>query len=130
MRVDYEYISKILDVFLDSEGPTVNWNDFSPFHEETEDKFVFHIEILRDKGLVSGVHGSDNSLGIKRIHGEYYISVVPWRLTADGHDFASAITKPNVLGAIKNKFKTEGIGAVIDIAKKIAVKQAEKLLDD
>jgi hypothetical protein len=78
---------------------------------------------------VSGVRGSDNTLGINGIHGEYYISVVPWRLTADGHDFASAITKPSVLIAIKNKFKTEGIGAVIEIAKKIAVKQAEKLLD-
>ncbi|MFA7497008.1 MAG: DUF2513 domain-containing protein [Acidithiobacillus sp.] len=129
MRVDYEYISKILDVFLNSERTTVDWNDFYPFHSESEDRFVFHIEILRDKGLVSGVRGSDNTLGINGIHGEYYISVVPWRLTADGHDFASAITKPSVLIAIKNKFKTEGIGAVIEIAKKIAVKQAEKLLD-
>jgi len=130
MRIDYEYISKILDVFLESNSPTVNWGSFSSLHEgeENEDKFVFHIKILQDKNLIASRTVTED-LGIKNINGEYLISIVPWRLTSDGHDFASAITKPSVLSTIKDKFKKEGFSIIIDIAKIMAVKQAEKLLD-
>ena len=130
MQIDYEYLKELLDVFLQSEEPTVNWRSFDSLRKEGEHKFVFHIEILVDKKLMEGAL-KDKSIGITRgFGGEYHVSVIPWRLTADGHDFAVSLNKPTVLTTIKEKFKTEGLSVVIDIAKTIASKQAEKLLGE
>jgi hypothetical protein len=52
-----------------------------------------------------------------------------WRLTANGHDFASALNKPDVLSTLKEKFKDEGISSVMDIAKQLAQKYLEKKLE-
>jgi hypothetical protein len=49
-------------------------------------------------------------------------------ITSEGYDFAAALNKSNVLSVIKDKFQKEGLSAVIDISKKIAAKQATKLL--
>ncbi|WP_448646919.1 hypothetical protein [Pseudomonas mohnii] len=127
MRVDYEYLKLILDVFLESERPTVDWESFRSFHEVSEDKFVFHIEICADKDLIMGAL-KDRSIGISRGHNEYYVSVIPWRLSASGHDFAAALNKPSIMGVIKERFQTEGLSAVIDIAKKLVENQAERLI--
>ena len=129
MRIDYDYLKDILDVFLTCELPTVDWSSFTSLRKTDEHKFVFHIEILVDKGLIEGAL-KDRSIGISRTFDDYAVSVIPWRLTADGHDFAVSITKPSVLATIKEKFKSEGLSVVIDIAKKIAEKQAEKLLGE
>ena len=129
MKIDYEYIENILEVFLESELPTVDWESFSKIRNNDEHKFVFHIEIMVDKRLIVGAL-KDGKIGINRTYNDYIISIVPWRLTADGHDLANAITKPSILAIIQNKFKQEGLSAVIGIAKKIAEKQALKLLEE
>lgn len=128
MQINYDYLKDILDVFLTRELPTADWDSFASLRKTDENKFIFHIEILVDKGLIEGALRG-KSIGISRtLEGKYTASIIPWRLTADGHDFAAAITKPSVLATIKEKFKTEGLSVVIDIAKKIAEKRAEKLL--
>ena len=129
MRIDYDYLKKILDICLDSELPTVDWDSFKALTSEDEHKFVFHLEIMADKNLIESCLQSD-SMGIERSYDGYGVCVIPWRLTADGHDFASSLTKPGVLTTVKERFKTEGLSVVIDIAKSIASKQAEKLLDE
>ncbi|MCL1079878.1 hypothetical protein L2734_17210 [Parashewanella spongiae] len=53
-----------------------------------------------------------------------------WRITSEGYDFALALNKPSVLSVIKEKFQKEGLSAVIDISKKIVIKQANKLLEE
>ncbi|GAA0819429.1 DUF2513 domain-containing protein [Colwellia asteriadis] len=129
MRIDYEYVEQILEVFLESNSPTVDWNSFLPIIRGNDDKFIFHILILVDKNLIVAAH-SDGLIGIKRNYTEYVTSVVPWRLTSDGHDFANALVKPGVLATVQEKFKEEGLSAVIGITKKIVEKQAMKLLDE
>jgi hypothetical protein len=127
MRIDYEYIEKILEIFLDSDVPTVNWRNFESLRGNDDHKFVFHIEIMVDKDLIASTL-ENGSIGIRRTAHDYTISIVNWRLTAEGHDFASAITKPSVLSTIKEQFQKEGLSVVINLTKKIAEKQAEKLL--
>ena len=131
MRIDYEYLSNILEFFLNSKLPTVDWDSFKKLHEVDEHKFVFHIKLMHDKELIVG-NINKNELGINQDFNseEYYISIIPWRLTLDGHDFANILAKPNILATIKDKFKDEGLSAVIGISKKIAEKQALKLLDN
>lgn len=129
MRIDYDYLKQILDICLDSELPTVDWNSFKALTSEDEHKFVFHLEIMADKYLIESCLKGD-SMGIERDYDGYGICVIPWRLTADGHDFASSLTKPGVLTTLKERFKNEGLSVVIDIAKSIASKQASKILDE
>lgn len=112
MIIDYEYLSKVLQVFLTSEKPTVDWNDFKLFWEEAENKLIFHVEILADKNLIINAR-KDGSLGTRMDSlGEYGMSIVPWRLTATGHDFAAALIKPIVMATIQEKFKVGGITTV------------------
>jgi hypothetical protein len=132
MRIDYEYLSKLLDVFLEAPRPTVTWDDFEALREDGDDgehRFVFHIEILADKALVVG-DLDDGSIGIQRNAGEYLVSIIPWRLTAEGHDFAAALVKPGILAKVKDKFAKEGLSAVMDIVKRLAEKQAQKYLGE
>ncbi|AAZ27648.1 DUF2513 domain-containing protein [Colwellia psychrerythraea] len=130
MRIDYEFIEQILEVFLNSDSPIVNWQNFDDLDS---DKFVFHMEIMADKNLVVGINiTGDLCLRnfSKGYPDGYNIILVDWRLTADGHDFAAALTKPDILLTIKDKFRKEGLSAVIDVSKKIASKQVLKLLDE
>jgi hypothetical protein len=129
LKIDYEYVEKILESFLENDLPTLDWKSFEELRGDDEHKFVFHIEIMVDKGLIIGAL-KDGSIGISRAYNDYIISVIPWRLTSDGHDFANALTKPSVLSTIQEKFKEEGLSAVIGISKKIAEKQALKLLEE
>lgn len=60
---------------------------------------------------------------------DYNYFSCPWRLTANGHDFAKAIVEPEIKDIIISKFKNEGWSAIIDVVKKMAIKRTEKLLD-
>ena len=130
MQIDYDYLKDIFDVFLTCEQSTVDWNSFVSLRKNDGQKFVFHIEILVDEGLIKSAL-MDKSIGIHRASdGNIIFYVTPWRLTADGHDFAASITKPSVLATVKEKFKSEGLSFVMDIVKKIAENQAGKLLGE
>jgi hypothetical protein len=132
MKIDYDYIKKICDVFLESETECVN--AFSSLNPE-EEKFVSHIKIMAEKQLISNVMGNSSFEGLGfsqdlsqgNVHYTYPKRL--WRLTANGHDFASALNKPDVLSTLKEKFKDEGISSVMDIAKQLAQKYLEKKLE-
>lgn len=132
MKIDYQYISEILEVFIESSEPNVDINGFKQIWEDDENTFFFHILILIDKGIVAGAGRNSSDIGINFSSNtrEYMVSVLPWRLTAEGNEFASALAKPSIKKVIIDKFKEEGFFAVIDISKKLATKQAEKLLSE
>ncbi|HEX2878226.1 MAG TPA: hypothetical protein VHO25_01690, partial [Polyangiaceae bacterium] len=125
MQIDYDYLSKVLKVFLASDTPTVTWKNFSEFHGgDQENKLIFHMEILADRGLVQS-YLKGGGLGFALMgSGGYTISIVPWRLTADGHDFASELQKPSVLQLIGTKLKSEGLAVVTKVVTSLATQQA------
>jgi hypothetical protein len=134
MKLDYELINEILTVFVESEQSTVDVDSFVELHERDKQKLAHHLIIMEEKNLVTGA-SSHRKMGIDLDydgHKDFYefSSGMSWRITSDGYDFAAALNKPHVLSTIKDNFQKEGISAVIDIAKKIAVKQAIKLLDE
>lgn len=130
MKIDYDYINEILNVFLNSESPNINLNSFDTLLNEDNYKFAFHTQIMADKRLISNEQGDSDlkSLGFIPLAVGFNISITSWRLKADGHDFASALNKADVLSTIKEKFKDEGLSVVVDIAKQLANNQAKKLL--
>lgn len=129
MRIDYDYLKNLLDVLLECECPTVTWDDFEKFESDDEHRLVLHLRILKDMELLVP-DGSYDGLGIEKLNDSYRILIRPWRLSAAGHDFATALTKPNVLERIRTQFNDEGVAVVVDLVKKLAMKQASKLLDD
>lgn len=132
MKIDYDYIIKIFNVFLEAETPTVDWEAFEDLRdgELYDDKFIFHIRLLSETHLISDEQGDSSleSLGILPTATNYVISIIPWRLTSEGHSFSSEITKPDILTTIKEKFKTEGFSMVVDVAKQLIQKEVEKRL--
>jgi hypothetical protein len=96
--------------------------------EDDQDKFAFHVDLLGDKALI--VDRTEQCVHIKKNSHDYVFAIADWRLTAEGHEFASALVKPTVLTTIKEKFQDEGFTAVIDVAKQIGVKLLEKKLND
>jgi hypothetical protein len=134
MKLDYELINEILTKFVESEQSTVDVDYFVELYEKDSQQLAHHLIILEEKRLITGAF-SHRQLGIELdyIDGKdvyEFTSGMPWRITSEGYDFAAALNKPDVLSVIKEKFQKEGLSAVIDISKKIAVKQATKLLDD
>ena len=131
MKPDYDYLIKILNVFLEAETPTVDWEAFEDLRDGTlYDKFIFHIRLLSEKHLISDEQGDSTleSLGFIPTMTGYVISIIPWRLTSEGHSFSSEITKPATLTTIKEKFKNEGFPVVVDILKQLTQKQLDKWL--
>jgi hypothetical protein len=134
MKLDYELINEILTKFVESEQSTVDVDYFVDLYEKDSQQLAHHLIIMEEKRLITGAF-SHGRLGIDLgyIDGKdlyEFTSGMPWRITSEGYDFAAALNKPDVLSVIKEKFQKEGLSAVIDISKKIAVKQATKLLDE
>ena len=134
MKLDYELINEILIKFVESEESTIDFKSFTKLNESNSQKLAHHIIIMEEKKLITGAF-SHGKLGINLdyIDGKdvyKFTNGMPWRITSEGYDFAAALNKPDVLNVIINRFQKEGLSAVIDISKKIAVKQVTKLLDE
>ena len=133
MRIDITYIKELLDIILDHDSPDFNINHpkIAPlWHEDGEplNKFVFHMEILEDQDLIES-STKNPGLGFKRFsNGEYGVSVIPLRLTADGHQFAADLNKPGVLEQLRTTFKDLGPAETVKIAFRLAGKATDKLL--
>lgn len=138
MRIDTEYLKTVLDVFLDATTPTVDLKDFPmlDLSGETNDavhNFVFHFELLADQQFIEPAIKT-NGIGIRRTSHDYTWSVIPLRLTAAGHDFASALAKPGVIDEIKNTFKESGpsetVKAVFGLAGKAFDRKLKSLTEE
>lgn len=134
MKLDYELISEILAKFVESEKSIVDINDFVELYEQDSQKLAHHMIIMQEKRLITGAF-SHGGLGIDLEYREgkdiyEFAADTPWRITSEGYDFAAALNKPTVLSEIKTRFQKEGLSVVIDVANKIATKQATKYLDD
>lgn len=134
MQINYEYLNEIFKVFLDSELPTVDWESFEELRNgnEHDEIFIFHIRLLSDGRLISNINGESSikSLGILPTACDYVISITPWRLTLNGHDFANKLAKPEVLAVIKDKFKKDGLSTVMEVATEIVKQIANKKLEE
>lgn len=131
MKISYDYISNILSKFLSDREPHLTWKNFDNEIKSNKKLFFFHIVIMHDKGLIAGVSDPHN-IGMKfNINAnDYMIWNSPVRLTTLGHDFAEALAKPSIKEVIVKKFKDDGLSTVMEITKALAIKYAEKLIQD
>jgi hypothetical protein len=134
MRIDIEYIKSLLDVALENDHP-----DFRIDHEDIKslwsgddeklNKLVFHMEILEDQNLIENSINS-NGIGFRRMsNGQFIVSIIPLRLTAQGHQFASDLTKPGVIEQLTTSFKDAGPSEAVKVVFALGKKALEKKLE-
>ncbi|EIJ35286.1 DUF2513 domain-containing protein [Thiothrix nivea] len=120
MKIDHEFLKKILDFFESADKPTITLVDFenNAFLDD-EHCFVFHMQILCDRKLVQREDGEAGFGIVDSNRGEYGWIAVPLRLTADGHDFLEALRNDEVWAKLKTDFKDASIGTLWSVSKQL-----------
>ncbi len=127
MKIDSEYMKGLLDAFEASDTPLTDIHKLQEAGYSYEDDiFVFHMDILLDKGLIESKSTSGGiGYGLTGNGGRFW-SVVPLRLTAQGHDFIDSLNEPDVWENIQKNFKDSSIDTIKSVAKDLAKGFAKK----
>ena len=126
MKIDHDYLKKLLEACQTSKKPTFDIEDLKAsgfdYHEPI---FEFHMAILNDQRFIEQ-DGGDSGFGLtKGIDGFLSWSVLPLRLTAAGHDFLNTVDNPEVWSKTKAAAKKVG-GVGFDIFLQIAKAEAKR----
>lgn len=117
MKIEQDYLKGMLVAFESAESPTTNIQELSEKgFKYSEDKFIFHLQILADQGFVEREQGT--GLGYVKGADDYISwSVVPLRLTAQGHSFIEALKNNEVWNTIKSDFKEATMETLWNVSK-------------
>jgi hypothetical protein len=117
MKPDPEYTKKLLEAFEDSPQPTTDIQELQRLGLDYETpEFYFHVRLLDDGGFIER-DDEEPGLGVERsADGALFWSVVPLRLTADGHTFAEAMRSHSGFQAVKNSLVKSSLSIMRDIA--------------
>lgn len=126
MKIDHDYLKKLLEACQASEKPTFDIEDLKAAGLDYNDtKFEFHMAILDDQGFIRQDDG-DPGFGLtKSMDGFLSWSVLPLRLTASGHDFLDTVQNPEVWSKTKAAAKKVG-GVGFDLFLQIAKAEAKR----
>lgn len=126
MKIDQEYLKKLLNAFLDSENHYAKISNFKNAGLEIDDKFLFHMQILEDQGFVKG-YSEENNLGYQvSLAGTFVWIDQNLRLTASGHEFTDALNKKEIFEVIKSEFKDVSVGTLVSVSKELMIAFAKK----
>ena len=119
MKIDQDYLKGLLEAFEAADKPTTDIEELeSRGFSNKDDKFLFHLQILEDQGLVEG--DKDIGLGYQRsVDGFISWGTIPLRLTAMGHDFIEALHNKEVWETIKTNFKEASIETLWKVSKEL-----------
>jgi repressor of nif and glnA expression len=125
MKINHEYLKGMLQAFEAAKGPTTDIRELKALGYDYEEKaFIFHLRLLHEQGFVKSVKG--HGLGINiAADGCTMWSVIPLRLTAQGHEFLEALSNSTVWDIVKTKFKDASIGTLA-LAAKLALEACTK----
>ena len=126
MKIDHDYVKKILEACQASEKPTFDIEDLKAAGFDYNDaNLEFHMAILNDQGFIRQDDG-DPGFGLtKGADGFLSWSVLPLRLTASGHDFLDTVQNPEVWSKTKAAAKKVG-GVGFDLFLQIAKAEAKR----
>ncbi|HGE6134117.1 hypothetical protein ACRTC8_17510 [Vibrio cholerae] len=139
MDIDYGYIKELLEEIKQWQSPYVKSGDFFHKHlnvdENYSHKFIFHWHLIVENGFIStntsSIYDLKESGLIPSLQNPMHFTInsKPIRLTTIGIEFLQSLNSPKVLEVIQDKFKNEGLSAVFDISKQLAMKILNKKLD-
>lgn len=131
MKINEDYLKKLLEACQAAKEPTFNIRDLSAVGLGHKDpQFEFHMKILTDQGFIER---DDGSLGFgltKGAGGDLSWSVLPLRLTASGHQFIEALSNKEIWATIKHGFKDASIDTLWKVSQKLLEGYAQKKIND
>ncbi|AIJ09281.1 DUF2513 domain-containing protein [Edwardsiella anguillarum] len=128
MRIDYDEMKKILNIFLDSPHAFITLKDTGilEVNDEQEEILLFTLLLMVENGLISNDEletGSPSCIGIHMTNSTPRVnSARKIRLTQNGHDFASALAQKPILERIKKEFADAPFDVVKDVSKSMLAK--------
>jgi hypothetical protein len=126
MKIDHDYLKKLLEVCQASDKPTFDIEDLKEAGFDYNDaEFEFHLAILDDQGFIQQDDGHSGFGLTKSVDGFLSWSILPLRLTASGHDFLDTIQNPEVWSKTKAAAKKVG-GVGFDLFLQIAKAEAKQ----
>lgn len=130
MKIDQEYLKKLLEACQASEKPTFDIMDLKAAGLDYQDaKFEFHMMILCDQGFIEQDDGDPGIGLVKSADGWASWSVLPLRLTASGHEFIEALSNKEVWATIKRSFTDASISTLKNVSLKLLEGYAQKKID-
>ena len=125
MKIDTEYLKGLLNAFQASDTPFTDIRKLAAMGFDFEDdRFIFHIQLMEDQGLIEEARGGDLGYVFGGM-GDIHWSCKDIRLTADGHNFIDALDKSEVWEIIKKDFKEESLGTLLKVVGSLAEKLAQ-----
>ena len=126
MKIDQEYLRKILNSFIESERSFVWVADIMEQGIEIDDKFLFHMQILEDQNFIECLD-KKSELGYEiTLGGNFDWQSRPLRLTASGHEFVEAINRPEIWDVLKAEFKDSSLSTLKSAAQTLLLAFAKK----
>ncbi len=120
MKIDHDYLKALLDACEASERSIFYVSELAGEGISYQDeKFVFHMALLEDQGLVEREDGRAGFGFIRGADGHGSWSIVPLRLTSAGHSFIEALRNKEVWATIKRDFKDASISTLATTTKKL-----------
>ncbi|SOE97611.1 Hypothetical protein SAMN05414139_10756 [Burkholderia sp. D7] len=129
MRIDHDYIKRMIDIVLDHPRPTFTIEDFDEAGlSYRTPEFEFHMKLFNDQQLIEQDDG-DAGFGLfKSIDGHASWSVLPLRLTSKGHDFAEAISEKSVWDKVKKELPGAAMSSLVTVSVGLAQAYAKQRL--
>lgn len=137
MKVDKEYLKELLEAFESVKTPLTNIRELAELgYDYKTDAFAFHSDILVDKGFIQTLSSNEKLYGagyqLSSAGSRVWISTVPIRLTAAGHEFIDSLNEPNVWETIQANFKEASLDTIksvaLDLAKGYAKRKVKQIL--
>lgn len=120
MKIDQEYLKRLLNTFVDSPKYFVELGDFESNGVAVDDeKFLFHMQVLEDQVLVECLN-KDKGLGYSiTMSGTSYWISKPLRLTVPGLEFAEALNRKEIWEALRSGFKDASLSTLTVASKEL-----------
>ena len=120
MKLDQDYLKKLLEAFEAAPRPITNIEELKATGMDyADDLFVFHMEYLAYLGFVGRDDGDAGFGMFGGMNGDVMWSVLPLRLTAQGHQFIEALHNKEMWATIKRDFKEASVSTLYEVGRRL-----------
>ncbi len=130
MKIDQDYLKRLLEAFESSQEPTVDRDQLAENGLiEDENIFVFHMQILNDQRFIEREDKEPGFGYYPEIAGDRSYVIIPLRLTSHGYQFLEAIRNKEIWSTIKTEFKEASLGTLWKVSKELLEAYTRKKLE-
>lgn len=141
LKIDLDYMQKLLDVFIESPKAYITIKDLEDAgivvesgNDLFDEELIFHLGLLIDNSMISNKKFESlslDSIGIDT-HDPYshYYCETDIRLTQVGHDFSKLLHQSEVIESLKSNFKDYPFKVMLEAGKELSTAFMKKKLKE